>query len=461
MSSPTNDQIWFNYAQGILDWAGKNNSGNPPDSNTAYFIATAVNKGPAAGSFVPDETMNESLVSICDPLILDSSPIYNPGTDGSYFQAVENYLLAVVLKKDTDPALAKKLADAVKISAAASKAYQSQLNVAVKGWKDDPLNGKPAGVPFSTWVANNDSNLTAAQLEKAGSAQTVMQLQSQINGPQAALLNQQNSLCVAATQTALTPGCNMECSLDQINPAEYRKYFKALQDGTIDKLKPLKAKNDFTKQAYSIDPTFKATMDDWAKVPVSDPPQLTWSINSSSMSQSSWSQLGHEDGSAGIQFGFIRIGGGGSTDWKDSGITNTSGSFEIQLSAQRAGLFNVNPGSWNVEQLKQTYPNTSGVSVIENAVQPTQLFCASRVTLKIKFTGSMANTFDKLATDVKQGSGGLSILGFTIGGSGGESETDTTHTSTLEQQDGWYVLEPTLIGGACSMLAVIGNKFSN
>ena len=83
-----NDNVWFSYAEGIQTWSGKNGSSAKPDPNAMYFIASAVNKGPAAGSFVPDSSMNYNLFQICDALIANTSPVYNPGTQGSYFDSV-------------------------------------------------------------------------------------------------------------------------------------------------------------------------------------------------------------------------------------------------------------------------------------------------------------------------------------------------------------------------------------
>jgi hypothetical protein len=78
-----NDDVWFKYAQGIQTWAGKD--GGKQDPNAMYFIASAVNKGPAAGSFVPNGNMNYTLSQLCDALISTASPVYNPGAKGSYF----------------------------------------------------------------------------------------------------------------------------------------------------------------------------------------------------------------------------------------------------------------------------------------------------------------------------------------------------------------------------------------
>jgi hypothetical protein len=138
----------------------------------------------------------------------------------------------------------------------------------------------------------------------------------------------------------------MKICSDQIAPADYRKYYEALQNKTIDTLPPMKEGAPYYAPLYSIDPTFKTTMDEWAQVPLGDPDEFTWSIKSEEVKKSSWTKLGHLEGSGGISFGWLRIGGGASKDWSDSKVTTEAGSFEIELRAQRAGLFNVAPGAW-------------------------------------------------------------------------------------------------------------------
>jgi hypothetical protein len=138
----------------------------------------------------------------------------------------------------------------------------------------------------------------------------------------------------------------MKCTLDQIDPAEYRKLYEDLTNGTASATKPSDDSEFFCRPAYGIDNTFKTTMDEWAKVTSSGADDLTWTIKSEEIKESDWSKVGHQEGSGGISFGWLRIGGGGGKDWSDSNVTKESGSFEIQLSAKRGGLFNITPGLW-------------------------------------------------------------------------------------------------------------------
>ena len=60
----------------------------------------------------------------------------------------------------------------------------------------------------------------------------------------------------------------MECALDQIKQTDYRKYYQALQDGNIGSLPDLLEPANFYLPAYGIEPGFRTTMDEWARVPL-------------------------------------------------------------------------------------------------------------------------------------------------------------------------------------------------
>lgn len=145
----------------------------------------------------------------------------------------------------------------------------------------------------------------------------------------------------------------MKCSSDQIPPKEYEKLYREVVDTaqpttttTTTTVPALKNPDYFCMPAYSIDSTFKVTMDEWARATNDAKDDVTWTIKSDSIKQSDWKKVGHEEGSGGVSIGWLRIGGSAGKDWSDSKVTNESGSFEIQLSAKRAGLFNVTPGTW-------------------------------------------------------------------------------------------------------------------
>jgi hypothetical protein len=91
------------------------------------------------------------------------------------------------------------LEDSQTKAAEATKAYNATLKQAVADWIDDPVSGKTAGIAFQDWATQNAPNVFMAQQTRDGSAQAVMQINSQIYGPGAAQLTQQQNALLAAS----------------------------------------------------------------------------------------------------------------------------------------------------------------------------------------------------------------------------------------------------------------------
>src|SRR5689334_20236040 len=104
----------------------------------------------------------------------------------------------------------------------------------------------------------------------------------------------------------------MKCSSDQIPPKEYEKLYKEVI-GSAQPTQPAQPAQPtttttpavttpdfFCMPAYSIDSTFKVTMDEWARATNDAKDDVTWTIKSESIKQSDWKKVGHEEGSGGI-----------------------------------------------------------------------------------------------------------------------------------------------------------------
>ncbi|KAF4335363.1 hypothetical protein FBEOM_10772 [Fusarium beomiforme] len=135
------EKIWIKYALGIQSWSGKDGK---PDPNAMYFIASAVNKGPAAGSFVPDQNTNNDLFEQCDALIADTSPVYNPGNAGSYFDCVDKYISTVRLNENRDQGLQQQLDDAKAKLKKMEDEFDEFQNKAMGRWEKDRRAGEKA-----------------------------------------------------------------------------------------------------------------------------------------------------------------------------------------------------------------------------------------------------------------------------------------------------------------------------
>ena len=62
-------------------------------------------------------------------------------------------------------------------------------------------------------------------------------------------------------------------------------------------------------------------------------------MESFGLAPSSWKQLSHNEQSTRVDTGFIRTRDRDSKDWSELKLASQSGTFMVQLTAQRAGLF--------------------------------------------------------------------------------------------------------------------------
>jgi hypothetical protein len=85
----------------------------------------------------------------------------------------------------------------------ASDTYDEVENKVFAKWEKDRLTGKPAGISFQDWATAKAPNLFAAQKTRDGTAQAVTQLNSQIFGPDADQLTQQQSALLSASNKLL------------------------------------------------------------------------------------------------------------------------------------------------------------------------------------------------------------------------------------------------------------------
>ena len=75
--------FWVNYAEAIRQAAGIEIG-----ANNAFFLGTQAQKGPLAGSYIPDEYTNQGLYQIANNLMNTSTMFYTPDYSHGYIQAL-------------------------------------------------------------------------------------------------------------------------------------------------------------------------------------------------------------------------------------------------------------------------------------------------------------------------------------------------------------------------------------
>ena len=75
--------FWTNYAEAIREAAGIEIG-----DNNAFFVGTQAQKGPLAGSYIPDSYFNQGLYQIANNLLNTSTMFYTPDSSHEYVQAI-------------------------------------------------------------------------------------------------------------------------------------------------------------------------------------------------------------------------------------------------------------------------------------------------------------------------------------------------------------------------------------
>lgn len=82
-----NQLFWLNYAQAIKDKAGANFG-----KSGVFFLASEAQKGPVAGSNIPDEYTQQGLYDIANNLLATDDLFYRPSALHGYAEALGTYL---------------------------------------------------------------------------------------------------------------------------------------------------------------------------------------------------------------------------------------------------------------------------------------------------------------------------------------------------------------------------------
>lgn len=89
-------------------------------------------------------------------------------------------------------------------------------------------------------------------------------------------------------------------------------------------------------------------------------------------------------------------------------------------------------------------------------VRPTQALFASGVGLKVTFGAAAGSEFDTFYKKTQAGSGGFSLFGFHIGGSGSSSVTKVSNECTWDATSCTLTIQPAPTAHNAQLLAVMG-----
>ncbi|KAK5693310.1 hypothetical protein LTR17_025121 [Elasticomyces elasticus] len=171
--------FWVNYAEAIREIAGIQIG-----DNNAFYLGTQAQKGPLAGSYIPDQYSNQGLYQIANNLLNTSTMFYTPDSAHGYVQALSNYLDNVDLEGHPSPSQQISLLNALKNQDSAQDAEAYQLDLANKKYLKELSYGLHPDQSFGDWllVSGNAPGYATAQRAAQQAANDVDSIQITISG---------------------------------------------------------------------------------------------------------------------------------------------------------------------------------------------------------------------------------------------------------------------------------------
>ncbi|EME46423.1 hypothetical protein DOTSEDRAFT_70430 [Dothistroma septosporum NZE10] len=446
--------FWVNYAEAIREAAGIEIG-----DNNAFFVGTQAEKGPLAGSYVPDSYTNQGLYQIGNNLLNTSTMFYTPGDySHGYVQALSNYLDNVDLEGNPTAAQQVALMNALDAQTAAQAQYDRQLALASKKYTDGQSYGLYLNVDFPRWLAaGNAPAFKSATAAVTQTANKVEEIQNVIYGaksvPWAA---DRQRISNAFDQTLPQVGYNMPAAFG--NLLSVAELLNMKQAGTT-------APDPTTNfvPLYNA-PGYKTFVDE-AQTKVGSEYEPAQSKAFTIDTGKSASSYNFGQTSVGAHYGgswFYGFGASGAATTTKSSLQSSSAtsSVSINITYDALSVIDITPGLWNVD-VSQYKLKKGAPAKLQQLVKPTQLVVASRLGYEITIADDQAESFDTYYKTVVEASGGFRIFGMSIwGGSAGHTEEETTHTASFDRATNTFKVVPRDDTGVANLVGVVGSKFT-
>lgn len=406
------------------------------------------------GTPVPESVTNFELFNTVDPLQNASNPLL--GTDGpSYSQTLETYLQSVaILDKELTPDQKKKVDTLEKAVTDAKLKFAKEKQSAFIAWKSDAV-AQYFNQSFQGWVTDNDPQYANFQSQLVTADASYNNYMLSIYGSKYNLIQEQRNNINGKAQNELSPvpGYNMMVYPGAPNYAVSIKPF---------------VKNEITdfvayKPAYTLG-GYENVCDGY----------FTGSSGFTTLTYGFKNVDGHDWSSLGYQQKVRKYGGGfwsilGYRQSATSEVTHFNSwsgtwSQEVKITISMKGaptLVPINPGSWNVGNVRKTYPKLRAGETddLAGTVVLTHALVAYQIGMKIEFsnTETWKNVTEFIEKGKKNKAGGLQIFGFSFGaGGGGAYQFSTNDLKTSSTASGGVINIPNTPEGMIFMLGARG-----
>lgn len=453
------DLFWLNYATEIKKQAGAKFT---KDGDSVFFVASQATKGPPAGKFVPGEYTNAGLYPLANSLLATDQLFYAPSSLHGYIQALQTYLSYVDLQRGASEELYTALLSALEHQQAADAVVDREVDKAWDKYQKELLRGMVAdNMTFMQWVAKGHAPTYSAALDnQQAKTAVVADIQGQIDGPMAAILNNARAAIRSGlnTETDL-PGFNMKAAIG--SPLSSEQIMLKQQKGEPIPVPPSQRLPLYQAEHYE---TFVKGAE--TKIGTKYVPENSFELNIDTSQTRNSFDFSQFQGSAGftVPIGpWFAVGANASHSQESSRVdTGTdASSVKVKVTYDKIQQIPVHSGNWDVD-LSNYKLRDDAPKQLKSLAKITALVVASALGYEITVSASVARTVDTKFKETTQAGGYVYIFGIPIrlGAGGSSTKESNSHTATFDSATNTIKVVPRFETGYATVIGIIGEKFN-
>ncbi|KAI8194769.1 hypothetical protein KHU50_011450 [Colletotrichum sp. SAR 10_65] len=452
-SEKTSQLFWLQYGEAIRQKVGVGSG------DKIFFLATEAQKGPLAGSNVPDAYTSQGLYNLGNNLLSTNNVFYSPSALHGYDEAIGLYLNWVELGGKSNPGLDSQFLDAIEKQKAYAKAYDREDDAAFAQWEKEKKRGL-TDASYNVWVASGNAPARQAAKDNVdGISQTITNIQLQQGGPMSVTVkNDRDRLRKGQNEDVDFDGYNMHAASGNIlSTAELIK--KKLSGESIPEppfhrlpLYEAGAYKQFVQDSMQI-----ATSSDY-----SSPQRIE--VNIDTGKNTSDYNFGQTKGGAsvGVSTGWFSFSANASHSEESSTLQTGSESSQVQVAITYNDIkaITITTGKWNVDVSKYKL-RSDAPKDIKTLARVSQIIVISGLGYEIKVGASTASTLDTKLKETTSAGGSVSVFGIPIGlgGSGSSSKENETHMAKWDKANRTFKVVPNFDNNCATVVGVVAEAF--
>ncbi|KAF2419764.1 hypothetical protein EJ08DRAFT_653994 [Tothia fuscella] len=430
-------------------------AGVPLKQGSDYvYVLPPTSAGVRAGTVVPEAVTNWDLLSLANTMQTPNEPLYQT-TGASYIQDLKTYLHGVA--SDTSEISTKDMQKLGRLADAASAAFDKFLteqDKAIELYEKDQLTGRKT--TFAKFTVAKYPRFISRKKEWKSAEALLANFRRQVTRTDDALNDRINKIDeLALDEKDKQSGYNMPVYVGGDFITNLTRPWVQKEIAEPDLYQPFYGTSGLEEAANN-----------WF---ANTSPSTIVSLSLKKSGSSDWSALGHStsviQGSAGY-FGFIGAKAGSSSTSTTFNSYGTTFSDDVDITFSFRGppaTFSLRAGLWDVADARAAYPKLlpNATDSLVGKVRPQKVLLAYQpgLTIAFKNANTWKNVKQFIDTAKSNKGGGISIFGFSFGGSGGrKSDRTMNDIQTQDSGTGGSIIIPPAAPGALYVLGVLGRK---